>query len=50
MLLQVGPLAVVLALAAWFLVVSRLRTSGPNDFLELAAQIDPDWEGEEPDI
>jgi hypothetical protein len=36
-LLGLAPLAIVLALAAWFLVASRLRTSTPEDFLELMA-------------
>ena len=43
-LLQMAPIAVVLAIAAWFLVASRLRMSGADDFLELAARIDPDWQ------
>ena len=34
-LLAVAPLAVVVAIGAWILVASRLRTSTPNDFLEL---------------
>ena len=50
MLMKLAPVGVLLVLAAWFLVASKLRTSGPDDFLELAAQIDPDWEGEEPDV
>ncbi len=32
-LFQLLPFAVVLSLAAWFLVVSRLRSSGPEEFL-----------------
>lgn len=39
-LLTFAPVGVVLALAAWLLVASRLRTSGPEDFLELVATID----------
>lgn len=42
-LLQLMPIAVVLSLAAWFLVVSRLRSSGPEEFLEaLASQLAPE--------
>ncbi len=46
-LLSFAPLAVVLALAAWLLVVARLRTSGPEDFLALVAEMpeDPSAEG-----
>ncbi len=33
----VAPLGGLLAMAAWFLVASRLRSSGPEDFLELLA-------------
>lgn len=40
-LLAVAPLAVVLALVAWLVVVSRLTTSGPAEFLELVEDIDP---------
>jgi hypothetical protein len=36
-LLGVAPLAVVVAIAAWILVASRLRTSTPGEFLELVA-------------
>ncbi len=38
-LLSLAPLSVVLALAAWLLVASRVRTSGPEDFLELVATL-----------
>jgi membrane protein implicated in regulation of membrane protease activity len=38
-LLSFAPVGVVLALAAWLLVASRLRTSGPEDFLKLVAAI-----------
>jgi hypothetical protein len=34
-LLSVAPLAVVLALCAWFLVAARVRTSTASEFLEL---------------
>lgn len=36
-LLAVAPFGAVLALGGWFLVVSRLRTSGPEEFLEAVA-------------
>ena len=40
-LLSVAPFGAVVALGGWFLVVSRLRTSGPDDFLKaVAAQAD----------
>jgi hypothetical protein len=38
-LLRLAPLGVVLALASWFLVLSRLRVSGPREFLETVAAI-----------
>lgn len=38
-LLSFAPVGVVLALAAWLLVASRLRTSGPEDFMKLVAAI-----------
>lgn len=40
-LVGVAPLAVVVAIAAWILVASRLRTSTPDEFLEMVAG-DPD--------
>lgn len=36
-LLAFAPLAAVLGLLAWWLVVSRLRSSGPEDFLAALA-------------
>jgi hypothetical protein len=40
-LLSVAPFGAIVALGGWFLVVARLRTSGPDDFLEaVAAQAD----------
>jgi hypothetical protein len=33
-LLAVAPFGAVVALGGWFLVISRLRTSGPDEFLE----------------
>jgi hypothetical protein len=41
-LLSFAPVGVVLALAAWLLVASRLRTSGPEDFLRLVATVGQD--------
>jgi len=34
-LFELIPAAIVLLVAAWFMVASRLRTRGPDDFLEL---------------
>ena len=39
-LMPLLPVAVVLALAAWLLVVARLRSSHPVDFLKVVAEID----------
>lgn len=36
-LIAVAPFGAVLALGGWFLVVSRLRTSGPDEFLDAVA-------------
>lgn len=36
-LLPVAPFGAVLALGGWFLVISRLRSSGPEDFLAAVA-------------
>jgi len=33
-LLAVAPLGAVLALSGWFLILARLRTSGPREFLD----------------
>lgn len=41
-LAAVAPLAIVLALAAWLLVASRLRASGPRQFLELVRSLSAD--------
>jgi len=38
-LLSVAPFGAVLALGGWFLVISRLRTSGPDEFLEAVAAV-----------
>lgn len=38
-LLPVAPLGAVIALGGWFLVVSRLRTAGPDELLELVAEL-----------
>lgn len=36
-LLSIAPFGAVLALATWLLVSSRLRTSGPDEFLDMVA-------------
>jgi hypothetical protein len=36
-LVTVAPFGILLALGGWFLVLSRLRSSGPDDFLEMTA-------------
>jgi len=36
-MLPVAPFGALLALGGWFLVVSRLRTSGPDEFLAAVA-------------
>jgi hypothetical protein len=36
-LLAVAPFGAVIALGGWFLVIARLRTSGPDDFLAAVA-------------
>ena len=36
-LLQLVPVGLILSTVAWLLVVSRLRSTGPNDFLALVA-------------
>ena len=36
-LIAVAPFGAVLALGGWFLVISRLRTSGPDEFLAAVA-------------
>jgi hypothetical protein len=36
-LLQVAPFGALIALGGWFLVISRLRTSGPDEFLAAVA-------------
>lgn len=38
-LMPVAPFGALLALGGWFLVVSRLRTSGPDDFLTVVAGV-----------
>jgi hypothetical protein len=38
-LLRLAPLGVVLALGAWFVVLSRLRVSGPEEFLEMVSAV-----------
>lgn len=39
-LIPLLPVSVVLALVAWLLVVARLRSSHPTDFLKLVAEIE----------
>jgi hypothetical protein len=41
-LLEVAPFGAVIALGGWFLVISRLRTSGPEEFLETVAAQEED--------
>jgi hypothetical protein len=36
-LLPIAPFGAILALGGWFLVISRLRTSGPDEFLAAVA-------------
>jgi hypothetical protein len=36
-LLQIAPFGALIALGGWFLVISRLRTSGPDEFLAAVA-------------
>jgi hypothetical protein len=36
-LLPISPFGAILALGGWFLVLSRLRTSGPDEFLVMVA-------------
>lgn len=36
-LIALAPLGAIIALGGWFLVVSRLRTSGPDEFLAAVA-------------
>jgi len=38
-LLQLAPLAALFALGGWFLVVSRLRNAGPEEFLVAVAKV-----------
>ena len=39
-LVTVAPFGAVIALGGWFLVIVRLRTSGPDDFLAAVAMQD----------
>lgn len=47
-LLGLAPIGAILALSAWFLVLSRLTTNSPQDFLSLAAALaaEPAAEGD----
>lgn len=38
-ILQLAPIGAVLALVAWLMVVSRLRNSDPEDFVDLVADL-----------
>ena len=40
-LMTVAPFGAIIALGGWFLVVSRLRTSGPDEFLTAVAATPP---------
>jgi len=40
-LMTVAPFGALIALGGWFLVVSRLRTSGPDEFLTAVAAAPP---------
>jgi hypothetical protein len=40
-LMTVAPFGAIMALGGWFLVVSRLRTSGPDEFLTAVAAAPP---------
>jgi hypothetical protein len=44
-LITVAPFGALLALGGWFLVVSRLRTSGPEEFLVAVAAQSGEAEG-----
>ena len=49
-LLPLSPLGAILALGGWFLVLSRLRTSGPEEFLGMVgvqAEAGPPAQAEE---
>ena len=38
-LLPFVPLGLVMAIGAWLLIVSRLRSAGPQDFLDTVAEL-----------
>jgi hypothetical protein len=38
-LIPLAPLGALLALGGWFLIISRLRSSGPEEFLELVEKV-----------
>ena len=44
-LLQIAPFGALIALGGWFLVISRLRTSGPDEFLAAVASHEADEHG-----
>lgn len=45
-LMPVAPFGAIIALGGWFLVISRLRTSGPDEFLAAVAAAPPAAAGE----
>jgi hypothetical protein len=44
-LLQIAPFGAILALGGWFLVIARLRTSGPDEFLAAVRMHEGGMEG-----
>lgn len=46
-LLPLAPLGALIALSGWFLVISRLTTSTPEDFLRLVHELSREEAGEE---
>jgi len=48
-LISVAPFGIILALCGWFLVISRLRSSGPDDFLGTVGDYSRSHEPSEPD-
>src|SRR6185436_7522100 len=49
-LLPISPLGAILALGGWFLVLSRLRTSGPDEFLGMVAAAGEEDEKDHKDV
>jgi hypothetical protein len=48
-LLPLAPIGIILGLCAWFLVLSRLHSSGPEEFLEAVAGAVGQGEAKEPE-